>query len=193
MRNFGFAKSDMSNVPNAANFIIGEYLPLVYDITGECDEIVNQGDRGICVSVSMNDSILTMMKRKKQKYSQDIDYFYNQRKDKSIDGMQIKEAMEIAKKDKTISLYAKIQDIDTMKVSIMNNGACLVALPVNNMNEQFWKGKPNYGGHCITFVGWTKNSFILKNSWGKEYGNSGYTYFPYEDWRYLIEAWTIIN
>lgn len=193
MRNFGYAKSDMKGVANASEFKIETHLPASYDIASECHKVIDQGNRGICVSVSMNEVLSTFLKRKNKGFDKPIDYYYNLRQDKKVDGMSVREAMDIAKKDGDIKMYANIQDIDTMKYSIFANGACAICLPVNNMEEHFWKGKPLLGGHCVVLTGWTKDSFILRNSWGMSYGNGGYTYFPFEDWKYLLEAWTVLR
>lgn len=35
------------------------------------------------------------------------------------------------------------------------------------------------GGHAIYCCGYTKDSFIVQNSWGKSWGDQGYCYFPH--------------
>lgn len=36
------------------------------------------------------------------------------------------------------------------------------------------------GGHAVMAVGYTKDHFIIRNSWGKTWGDQGYFYMPYE-------------
>ena len=36
--------------------------------------------------------------------------------------------------------------------------------------------KINNSGHAVAIVGYTKNHFIIRNSWGAEYGENGYAY-----------------
>lgn len=51
------------------------------------------------------------------------------------------------------------------------------------------------GGHCMTIVGYddTQQHFIVANSWGKDWGENGYCYFPYEfmmDFENVSDFWT---
>jgi len=60
--------------------------------------------------------------------------------------------------------------------------------------DEYRFGKP--GGHALLVVGYSdkSQSFIVRNSWGEDWGDNGYCYMPYE---YLTstdlckEAWTI--
>ena len=54
-------------------------------------------------------------------------------------------------------------------------------VPMPNKNESM------LGGHCVLLVGFDddKKQFIVQNSWGEEWGDNGYCYFPYE---YLTNA-----
>ena len=193
-RVFGFQKSDMSDVQDASEFVIETHLPLVYDMSRECNRVIDQGSRGICVSVSMNDVVGTACKRMNKEYKRANDYYYNRRNNKRVDGMTVKEAMEMAKSDGDISMYAKIQDLQTLKYSVFTNGACAIALPVYNNDEKFWVGEGSVKiGHCLLVTGWSKDSLILKNSWGTSYGENGYTYFPLDDWNRIYELWTVLK
>ncbi|GEM_PF-194191 len=42
------------------------------------------------------------------------------------------------------------------------------------------------GGHAVAIVGYTKNGFIIQNSWGESWGSGGFALLPYED--YLLHA-----
>jgi hypothetical protein len=37
-------------------------------------------------------------------------------------------------------------------------------------------------GHAVAIVGYTKEGFIIQNSWGGRWGNKGFAILPYEDW-----------
>lgn len=38
------------------------------------------------------------------------------------------------------------------------------------------------GGHAFAIVGYTNNGFIVQNSWGNNWGKSGFAVWTYEDW-----------
>tara|TARA_B100001287_G_C22533521_1_gene458555 strand:+ start:22 stop:837 length:816 start_codon:yes stop_codon:yes gene_type:complete len=44
------------------------------------------------------------------------------------------------------------------------------------------KDEKMLGGHCVVLVGYNddKKLWIVRNSWGEEWGDKGYCYFPYE-------------
>lgn len=42
------------------------------------------------------------------------------------------------------------------------------------------------GGHAVAIVGYTREGFIIQNSWGKGWGTDGFALLPYED--YLLHA-----
>ena len=41
------------------------------------------------------------------------------------------------------------------------------------------------GGHAMMLVGYDKSNFIVRNSWGDKWGDSGYCYVPYD---YLTDS-----
>ena len=49
------------------------------------------------------------------------------------------------------------------------------------------------GGHAVLMVGYddSKNWFIIRNSWGDEWGDKGYFYLPYEYLPMFSDLWTI--
>lgn len=49
------------------------------------------------------------------------------------------------------------------------------------------------GGHAVTVVGYNKKGFILRNSWGSNWGDNGYVIFPYSDFGMQWEIWTTID
>jgi C1A family cysteine protease len=94
---------------------------------------------------------------------------------------------------------AKVNTIDTCKTALYKNGPCLLVVPVYNVGPKIWvpdkpTSKPD-GGHCMTIVGYDDDQkyFIVRNSWGTNYADRGYTYFPYSDWGRQYEVWTSLD
>ncbi|NOQ24131.1 MAG: hypothetical protein GQ564_02115 [Bacteroidales bacterium] len=67
---------------------------------------------------------------------------------------------------------------------LASNGPILTRLDVDdewydatdkngNLDSYNYKG---YGGHAIAIVGYTKDRFIIRNSWGEDWGDNGYAY-----------------
>lgn len=93
------------------------------------------------------------------------------------------------------------QDIQEMKTALYSEKAPLmIAVPVyinyseDTYRNRMWKyekGDKNAGGHAMAMVGWDDEvvayegcqpgAFLIRNSWGTSWGESGYTWFPYED------------
>lgn len=94
--------------------------------------------------------------------------------------------------------YAQINTIETLKQALFANGPCYIAFPVYNPNSmEFWKpsynGQPMLGGHAVTVAGYLKDKFIIRNSWSNNWGDNGYTYYPFSDFGYHWELWTTID
>lgn len=184
--------SDMSKVQEIKVKKIN--LPKSFNLSKNIYDVINQGSRGICCSVSLTDTIKYWENFKKVNYKLSRDYFWLNRSNKKIDGMTIKEAMDIAKKNKFITTYGKLQDIDSVKTVLVTQGPVILALPCYEDDLYFWRKMGNLrGGHAVVLVGYNDKGFILKNSWGKSYGNGGYVLFPYEDFKFIREIWTVFN
>lgn len=95
-----------------------------------------------------------------------------------------------------IANFAKITTCDGLKKALLEIGPCYLQLPLYSNRPYFWRSrdgeKPN-GGHAVTVVGYTINGFILKNSWGNTWHDSGCIIFPYEEWHIQLECWVGID
>jgi C1A family cysteine protease len=65
-------------------------------------------------------------------------------------------------------------------------------MPMPKLNEKI------LGGHAVLAVGFdeNKNCFLIRNSWGINWGNNGYFYMPYDfisNSKYASDFWTIKN
>jgi C1A family cysteine protease len=107
------------------------------------------------------------------------------------------ELYKIAAKYK-IEGYAAVNTVDSLKKALFMNGPCYIAFPVYNPQKmEFWKpdftGQQMLGGHAVTVVGYLKDSFIIRNSWSSEWGDQGYTYYPFIQFGMHWEIWTAID
>jgi len=99
-------------------------------------------------------------------------------------------------KEYKIQHYAKVDTIEGLKTALNKNGPCYGTFPVYNYGGRMWKPSfngPELGYHAMTWVGYNLKGFIVRNSWGKDWNNEGYTIFPYEDWGLQVENWTTID
>jgi len=156
--------------------------------------VINQGSIGCCVSCAVYEMMTNYDEMRGSKYPYAYDLLYYRRENKSIDGMSPKEAFEMLKSDNLIKNYAKIGSLLVLKSSLIINGSALIALYVrDDIQPDFWDGNDKLGGHAVAVVGFDERSLIIKNSWGKSYGNGGYGNLPYDAFDKVLEAWTILN
>lgn len=96
-----------------------------------------------------------------------------------------------------IKAYARIDKIEDLKESLVKNGPCLIAFPTYSSDDEFWKpiyeNQEMIGGHAVTVVGYLDDCFIIRNSWGRYWGDNGYCYYKFKDWGAHWEIWTTID
>jgi len=95
-----------------------------------------------------------------------------------------------------IKNYAAVESIDELKTALYLNGPCVIAVPVYNFTTRMWYQYSRdvfLGGHAMCVVGYNKEGFIIRNSWGSSWGDYGYCIFPYADWGLQWEVWTTID
>ena len=104
-------------------------------------------------------------------------------------------AIDNAKKYK-IHSYNEINSINELKTALANFGPCPIGFPVYNTTSTFWEKRKNdilQGGHCVSVVGYTDDSFIIRNSWGSNWGKDGYSFWPFTSWGNQIELYSANN
>jgi hypothetical protein len=95
-----------------------------------------------------------------------------------------------------INNYHVISTIQELKSSLANYGPCPLGLPVYNYSSTFWKKNSVdklQGGHCVSVVGYTEDNFIIRNSWGENWGEKGYSYWSFIDWDIQLELFSANN
>ena len=94
-----------------------------------------------------------------------------------------------------IKEYSMVGSIEALKAAIVMNGPCIGGLPVYDSSiDEFWlEGNNLEGGHAVAIIGYDKEGFIIRNSWGSMYGYDGYYHLKYEDFNNsFYEIWTIV-
>lgn len=74
-------------------------------------------------------------------------------------------------------------------------GLAYGGLPVYNSSiNEFWLKDGSFeGGHAVAIIGYDKEGFIIRNSWGGMYGYNGYYHLKYEDFNNsFYEIWTMV-
>ena len=207
-RALGCAPSKMDGSEHVFSVGASLDLPEEYSYVDFMSKILDQGQDPICVACSV--SAYVNWKKNMETGAKD-DHFVNISQLKNFfyaagggpDGMTFKDALRylrhngIQTKEGNVKIreYALANSIVALKHALIMNGPCLGALPVYDMyRPEFWRKTGNnfYGGHAISIVGWTKTGFIVRNSWGKGFGNKGYVEIPYGEFKTFYECWTII-
>lgn len=189
MKTFGCIKSE----ENPNDIIFKGLSNLDFYKRDLLTSIKDQGSKGSCVAQSIYELYAFYKKFKNQDLDISPTYSFDRRKDKSINGMRPREAFEILKQDNKIESYAKINDLTSLKNSIIVNGGALIALNAKSDDPDFWKGSSNLGGHAVCAYGFDKDFIYFKNSWGTDWANFGCWKLPITDFNKIIEAWTILT
>ena len=133
MKTFGCIKSGESS----KDIIYKGTLSMPEYIREPITPIINQGTEGSCVSQSLYELYAFYKKFKHEKLDISPTYSFDLRKDKSINGMQPREAFSILKNNNKIKSYARINNSLALKDSIIVNGGALIALPARSDNPNF--------------------------------------------------------
>lgn len=183
-------------------------LPSEYSYKKYIPSVLNQGNKPICVPCSLSSFInwdLNIKNNEDEKdYKIDLMQIYDSRSN-SDDGMMIKEALSYLKNNGVntsegnykINDFAIIGSIEALKRAIVMNGICIGGVPTYETSyHDFWNetnGGEFLGGHAIAIIGYDKDGFIIRNSWGKDYGYEGYSHMKYDDFNVFYELWTILK
>lgn len=181
--NFGYIKSKLSGKESIFNSQIKVPNKFEYNIP----EVLDQGDKPICTACSVHIFL-------KWNYNKDFNlYKIFENSSPTQEGTQIKNVLEYLKREKLIDNYGLVKSDIVLKTAILINGPCVIGLPAYNTTEYFWKGTGKTQGHAVSIIGWDTSGFIIRNSWGYNWGNLGNTILPYEDFNKALEIWTLIK
>lgn len=208
MTNFGYIKSTLDGTEYDYTPNKSLAIPDSYSYLGNLPKVIDQGAYSICVPCSVS-AFLNWREGIKDGDTKDIDvrlFDIYDSKTTEGEGMTFKDALHYLKHhgvrtdlgNTKIQSYAMVKSNRGLRCAIFENGPCIAALPVYGedygYNPEFWK-KTNgtlQGGHAIAVVGYTPEGFIIRNSWGRAFGENGYTLLKNEDFRYFMEVWTIV-
>lgn len=190
-KGLGFIESGVN--PNDATYAAPKIeLPKRYELREQL-RVYDQGSKGSCVSCTVAEMYNFYCKSKGRESGIGFEYLYDERSDKTIDGMMPREAFEILKRESRIDLFARVTSLDALKKSVLVNGAALIAMNVFSYNDDFWDGDEFMGGHAVAVVGYDETGLIIKNSWGTGFGRGGYVTLPYGKFNKVREAWTLLG
>lgn len=172
-------------------------IPEKYEIPNP-PAVQDQGTQPICCAISIEEII--SWQEKVRTNSEKWRYFsvqdiYKLRGNPSMQGMIPRDALiamkNVGVEDYKIKHFAFVRNVELAKAAILMNGPLLFCTLAYDRDD-FWRpdGK-SLGGHAVILTGWDKNGFTLQNSWGTGYASAGTIKFPFEDWKYMLEAWTI--
>ena len=109
----------------------------------------------------------------------------------------ISEAARISALNYRIKSYARIHTVLELKNSLRENGPSLICFPVYRQFGKIWEKSGTSGicngYHCMTVVGWNKDGFEIRNSWGAIWDFDGHITYPYDDWGVHTEIWTSVD
>ena len=186
--------ANVSNIPSKYSY--KRFLP----------KVIDQGQDPICVPCSTSAYLnwrenLETGSKKDNKIA--LYELYNS-KSTQEEGMTFKEAFSylrhhgVSSKAGNLKIghYAMVRSFLMLRNAIVANGPCFAALPVYNFDAEFWNKRPGdgfYGYHAVSIVGYDKDGFIIRNSWGTSFGDKGYTHISNEDVSKMLEIWTILD
>jgi len=96
----------------------------------------------------------------------------------------------------TIERYARCNTIEDTKKALHLCGPCIISVPVyrdaQQYSDQIWKkysgNDKMIGGHAMVIVGYTNKNFIIRNSWGRNWGKNGYVYMDFDDFEHIWDV-----
>jgi GNAT superfamily N-acetyltransferase len=101
-----------------------------------------------------------------------------------------------------IEYYQRLYTVDEIKYALYVFHGATISIDIFQSFIDAPNGKIPFpkieekrlGSHSIALVGYNEQEFIFANSWGKEWGDAGFGYLPFDYInKFLIEAWTNVR
>jgi len=93
--------------------------------------------------------------------------------------------------------YASVQTQEGLKRALVTYGPCYISVPVYNYGWRMWaageKKPTRLAIHAMAVVGYNDSGFVLRNSWGKKWGDAGHTLFPYADFGMHFDLVSLVD
>lgn len=200
---YGFIQSNLDGTEQKLQLDKNIKIPEEYSYMKNLPKVLDQGREPICVPCSIS-SYINQRINIRNGTSQDNEVDVKTLFDKygTDEGMSFKDALHYLRHEgiKTnkgnfkANKYAMVGSIPVLKQAIVMNGPCIGGLPVKDSSkDDFWNGYGFEGGHAISIIGYDKDGFIIRNSWGTSYGHNGYSHLRYEDFNKFYEIWTLVD
>ena len=184
---------------SASGILTRTTLPDTFDLRESWWKIGDQGRSGSCVGWATGDSVirwhLVNSDRLAKKRLISVRYIWMAAKETDeftsrptsfieTDGTSLKAALDVARKygvvtDEVLGFNGKMTRLNVDE-TWMNATATAGQLTT-------YKPETVQGGHAVALVGYRPNEFIVRNSWGKAWGDKG---FAYAADGYALEAFT---
>lgn len=108
-------------------------------------------------------------------------------------GISFKDFLKFLRRENLIYEYGMVHSEQALKTAIMVNGPCLASMTVRDPDKaEFWDGEVSIANHGVAVTGWNEKGYIIRNSWGENWGNKGYTILPDIRFMEFKELWTMI-
>lgn len=191
-------------------------LPGKIDLRKLLPPIQDQGKTSKCVAYSgVAIKYFQEQREHNKEYTFEPDYIYERRMNDG-NGMYGRDLFDIMKKygcarelvykspDSSLELidkdaqqfkiinYAKLYDVIDVKTALYNDGPVYMATKCYNNSKYFWlpeDGETTDSGHATVLCGYddTEGHFIVRNSWGTDWADKGYSYMKYDDLKCAYE------
>ena len=103
-----------------------------------------------------------------------------------------------------ILTYARILNLDELRMSLAIKGPCVIGVSVfsgmmrtrTGLVPMPGKKERSLGGHAICAVGYNdrRRHVKFKNSWSDKWGQNGYGFLPYVYInKYMMDAWSSVD